>query len=79
LLAMFFHGCDPFIVKLDQHIQLWWLFREINKIWSEQNGAKFFYPFEQGLPDFSCYNIPKRRKICQITMKLWQRATKYTT
>jgi hypothetical protein len=22
LLAMFFHGCDPFIVKLDQHIQL---------------------------------------------------------
>jgi hypothetical protein len=30
-----------------------------------------------GLPDFSLNNIPKREKIYQITIKIYQIATKY--
>jgi hypothetical protein len=33
---------------------------------------------EQGLPDFSWFNIPKREKIYQITAKNTQMGTKYT-
>jgi hypothetical protein len=31
-----------------------------------------------GLPDFCCYNIPKRGKISQMTDKKYQAATKCT-
>jgi hypothetical protein len=39
-----------------------WCERRYFKSWNER-------PFQSGLPDFSSYNIPKREKIYQITIK----------
>jgi hypothetical protein len=41
------------------------------------NGRSYFL-METGLPDFSWYNIPKRRKIMPNNHKMYQMATKYT-